>query len=414
MSKYTEKDTASNINLSRNDANSKNNDKIKDIKKIHEEITKKIHDYLGERGYERKEPLPLIPKELDKSVIFTGSSTNRFKSMLMEGTIPKRGAYVIQPCIRTQDFEDAFNDEIVPLGQTFFHIFGTISPSGSYDKACGETIDFLVTGLAIEPQCIVIKPTVEDPSLIKSFGLGGERGLNIEIEQDPAKRYIWEYGIEGLNGVGISINIRHTKDGSLWDVGNVVSIRDAEGHEIGIESGYGIEFLMSAVMGINEPLKLSAISQVIEYREGLHQKFSAYFEAILQMSNAGCSIGGRSKENRIFRRYIRAVNYLRRRTNYDIESLRKVAEEYFNLLGLESFRCKFEPVIGFMKGHDKKLEALIELAQKMQNNLDNGTITLGKAERKVKEFLGRVQGISQHEARSLLRSYYATIADLII
>lgn len=334
----------------------------------HEKCIARFKEVLGERGYAEKKPLSLIAGEQDSSVLFIGSSTNVFKPEIKNKNIPENGMFVVQPCIRTHDFKRRFDDTFVPFGQTYFEMIGAILPGDKYEKACLDMIEFLIKGLNIEKERILIIPTQENEKLLDPF-YSNSNLSKIKIAKDKNKEYRWGYGMPGIYGEGLSVNILNTMTNKYWDVGNIVSINNEQDKEIAVEFGAGIEFLMSARLGIDNPVKLSRIADIEKINGGLHQKFCVYYETILQLIGAGASVGSK-KGNRLFKQYLKSINYLSGKINYNIEDLKNIAQNYINKQGLKIEESELEKSLSFIEKHQERIKNFFSLLDRICLSMD--------------------------------------------
>lgn len=280
-----------------------------------------FRDYFSKLGYVEHDALPLTPSESDQTVSFVGSSINAFKGYLENRSDIEAPASILQPCVRTHDIVHGYDISQIPFGMPFFHIYGTFSPKGTYEKTARDVMGFFRDVHKINNDNIVIKPTV--PSLSeKLLAPFVAEGANVEI--DHSRFYEWKYGIEGISGRGVTLFIRH-KNGEWWDVGNVVSISDEE-QEIAVEFGIGNEFFQTALHGYNDPFDASCISKIVESENPIHKKVLTYLETALAVS--GTLTANRTRTTRMVNRYINIVHYLCGVYGYTHQEVENIAHAY--------------------------------------------------------------------------------------
>ncbi len=283
-----------------------------------------FREYFSKLGYMEHDALPLTPSESDQTVSFVGSSVNAFKKYLENRTNIEAPASILQPCVRTHDIVHGYDISQIPFGMPFFHIYGTFSPKGTYEKTATDVMGFFRDVHKIDNDNILIKPTVPSFSekLLAPFIAAG---ANVEI--DHSKFYEWKYGIEGVSGRGVTLFIRH-KNGEWLDVGNVVSISDKV-REIAVEFGIGNEFFQTALHGYKDPFDASYISKIVESKNPIHKKVLTYLETALATS--GALTANRTRTTIMVNRYINVVHYLCEVYGYTRQEVENIAHAYKNI-----------------------------------------------------------------------------------
>lgn len=282
-------------------------------------------EYFASIGYTEHPPLQLTPPETDQTVPYVGSSVNAFKIYLENRTNIESPAFILQPCIRTHDIINAYDISNIPFGMPYFHIYGTFSPGGTYEKTAVDVMGYLRETHKISNDDILIKPTV--PSLSESL-LDPFVAIGANVEIDNSRFYQWKYGVEGVSGRGVTLFVRHA-DGEWWDVGNLVSIRDESDKEIAVEFGVGVEFFETAIHGYTDPFEASIMAKVVKPRDSLHKKVLTYLEVALTTS--GTFADGRDRTTRMSNRYINAVYYLCEVQGYHRDEVESIARQYKNV-----------------------------------------------------------------------------------
>ena len=330
----------------------------------HSFVEARFESFFLNQGYREHPSMPLI-SEGDESVIFTGASISAVKDLVISERIGHPGLYIIQPVIRTQDFRSAFSNEFVPLGQTFFHMATVHAPAGSYNRVCAEAIEFAVHGLGVSPSRLMVKTTSSDPELTSYWK--DVTGIKVEYDSNKPNYYVWEYGVEGVLGSGITISLYNPTTKSYWDVGNIVILRDPTGREIGVEFGYGIEFFLTALTSTAEPLRWSLIADVVPYQPGLQQKLMAYLEAFVRMSCAGAKIGDK-KVDHIFKQYVKAINFISQFLEIELSEIRSICEQYCIMFNLEEHLEGIYEALTFITIHRERIEVFRHYALQISNS----------------------------------------------
>jgi hypothetical protein len=331
---------------------------------LHKMLEHLFGEFYQNAGYTFHESAPLISEE-DNSVLFTGAFISAVKDILLSGNYgdESSGIYMRQECLRTQDFKHAFENGFIPLGQTYFNMIGILSKPGRFNAVCAEAIDFTVNKLGIEAYRVKIKSTKLYDEL---DDIRVDSTITVEYDTEPESYYWWNYGIDGVHGEGITLCVLNPATNEWWDVGNIVKIVNNVGSELGTEFGYGNEFLLSATIGVAEPLRLSQVFEIFEYESGLSQKYFAYLEAMVRMKNAGVMVGDH-KTNHIYKQYLKSIQYIGSCIGKSIEEILSDIIIFERGLGITD--SDFGKEIAFMQDHENKRRGFSGLVKRVGKHL---------------------------------------------
>ncbi|MCK5597005.1 MAG: alanine--tRNA ligase, partial [Candidatus Eisenbacteria sp.] len=87
------------------------------------EIRRLFIDYFTERGHDKVESAPLIPRD-DPTLLFTSAGMVPFKSYYVDENPPFKRAVSIQRCLRLSDLDEVGH---TPYHATFFEMLGNFS-----------------------------------------------------------------------------------------------------------------------------------------------------------------------------------------------------------------------------------------------------------------------------------------------
>jgi hypothetical protein len=290
----------------------------KDIKGLHELVKTEFNNYFEHVNYEQRPSAPLISSE-DESVLFTGASISAIKPILISGNYPegKNGVYLSQECLRTRALTHAFENDYIPFGQTYFNMSTILSKPGRFKEVTQEALDFTINCLGIDASRILIRSTKENSEL---NAIDTYVGVKVDFDKQKSSYYHWNYGIPGVHGEGVAICIFNPADNKYWDVGNIVRIVDENNRELGTEFGYGYEFLLTAMVGVEEPLEMSQIFELYKLEEGLPKKYYSYMEAVVRMKRAGTEIGDH-EERHIYKQYLKSLQFMGQTLGKSVEDV---------------------------------------------------------------------------------------------
>ena len=275
-------------------------------------------EYYTDAGYVEVPELPLISDE-DGSVLFTGASISAVKGMLMSGEYPtdSAGVCIAQECLRTNALKYAFNNDWIPYGQMYFEMVTILSRPGRFTDVLAEAVDFTQNRLGIDQARIKIRSTYMYANLNTVDTM---THIPVEYDTKPESYYHWVYGINGVHGEGLTICVFNPATGKWFDIGNIVSIYDETGKELGIEFGYGYEFSLTAALGVDQPLKFSKVFECFEFAQGIPQKYYSTLEAVVRMRLAGAKLGDKGVDH-VYKQHIKALEFMAESMSKSVEEL---------------------------------------------------------------------------------------------
>lgn len=335
------------------------NGKISELRK---EVGDTFSNYFRSKSYFETSPAPLVSVQ-DESVLFTGATISVVKDILINQTYPKgsNGLFVLQECLRTNADKYLFKDDWIPYGQMYFNMASILSKPGRKIEVITEAIDHLVNNIGIEPERVKIRSTTK-MGVIPTEVL---RGTQTEYDTKDEKYYNWGYGIRGVNGTGLTICIFNPTTKKWFEIGNIVTIFDQSGKELGTEFGYGFEFFLAATLGVDQPQKFSRIYELHDFKLGMDQKYLTTLEATVMMRLAGARSLPRSGGiHGVYRKHLRGISHMAtltaRNTNTIIEGMKtllshlgrqdlKLEEERLYLKKHENYRIGFTSMVKRIK-----------------------------------------------------------------
>ncbi|MDE1849021.1 MAG: hypothetical protein KGH55_03240 [Nanoarchaeota archaeon] len=297
----------------------------KEISKLQDIVKDAFRDYFLSKGYIYHDPAPLISP--DKTVIFTCSSTNIVKPIIISGDYPPANGFIItQECLRNHALKHAFDNNWLPFGQAYFNMSTILSKPSRFKEVVAEASEFTVNTLGVNPSEVIIKSTKK---LDELRDIDKYTPIHVEYDTNNGEYYDWTYGIPEMYGEGVTISIRNSVDDSYLDVGNIVRILDYHRNERGIEFGYGHEFLLSTLLGIENPLSLSPIFELFPFHPDLSSKYYGYLEVIARIKKAKANLTENRGAGGIYRKYLKSFQYMGNALGKDIDTMISEISRYY-------------------------------------------------------------------------------------
>lgn len=290
-----------------------------------EEATKFIKngfsDFYGRRCcYSNISEYPIVAKE-DETVIFTGATITPFMPRLISGTeYPE--LFLIQPCLRTNNINSAYDENHIPEYMSYFTMCGTLSPPKKKDETINDAYNLLTDVYKIIPEDIIVRSSSRDKDLTNDL----KEKVLVEENTKPNSYYDWKYGREEISGRGITFAVRGGEGIDYRDIGNIVAI-EKSGSISGYEFGFGVETLLSRIYGLTRPVEAARISQIITFEPGINEKFSDLLVASIVMFQNGV-IPGTGKEKHVLKTYLKALSYWQRNLNIPINQIKNWADVF--------------------------------------------------------------------------------------
>lgn len=315
----------------------------------HSIIKKLFTDYFSNLGYQEHTPAPIISFD-DRSVRFTGSTTNVFKPYILNNSlIPKRGLFLIQRCLRTQNAKSFWEDDIFPEWGSYFTEVGLIASSDSIMRLTIDSIKYFINILKIEPEKMCLRVSSRDKDLLKCTR---QMSLETKIDDMPAKHYRHKCGLPGVLGRNFNFGIKNSETSTIKDIGAVVLIEKL-GETVAIEMGFGVSTLLARYYNLTNSIEASTISAIIPFKPGFNSKFADALSASVIMLKEKVRPSGRDK-GRILRTYLCALRDLSKKAGFSIDDILQFAVDYEEL---EYKKISFvaDKILYFLENQEKIL-----------------------------------------------------------
>jgi len=277
----------------------------REINAMHIFFAEIFANYFTSQSYIHELPASLISQE-DKSVKFTCSSTNKLKHLLFFEDFQGNGSFVTQECLRTHALRYAFDNNWLPFGQAYFNISGLMSRPDRFYEVLGEVIEFTTMCLGINRSDLLIKSS-QNMDILDS--IDKHTDIKVEYNTEDENYYRWVFGIPKVYGEGLTISLKQGNDTYL-DVGNIIRILGDRESEQAIEFGYGHEFFMSKVVGVENPLELSKVFEIFPFKADLSSKYFGNLEVLCRIKKGKEGIKVSRGVRRIYNTYLKSLLHM--------------------------------------------------------------------------------------------------------
>lgn len=189
----------------------------------------------SQKGYRKEEPVE-VSSRIDSTVDFVGSKISPLKRLVLNGNISDQGHYLIQDCFRTKGIKKLTTPESSRFCSCF-RIMGTLT-NPDVEKIVFDTFDYLVNGIGINSQDLLIKINANDRDLIAATS--SVAGNIRRAENATDAHYQHSYGLDeqGIFGRDFNIAVRKRGTDEFVSAGTVV-LMEQHGRKIGIDMGIG-------------------------------------------------------------------------------------------------------------------------------------------------------------------------------
>lgn len=295
----------------------------KTIAELRENIVHNFSKCFEYYGFKRHSAGNLIP-EYDKSVLFTGSTISTFK-VYLKSSIPSSGFYMIQSCLRSQNTKIIEDDSINPWGASYFLSMGAITNYNKLELLSEQVWIFFTQYLSLTQDRLRIRASSQDLDLINYWQkVGLEKYL--ELDANPPSYYKHKFGMEGIIGRNCNLAIVDNNSGLIRDIGNIIVIEE-EGKPIGVEIAFGVETVLSRILGFSNPILASLIADIVPMKSNYSIKFGDAISSTIAILKSGVRPVVTNR-GRILRTYLQGISYLRHKVNASVNDIAKYAQQF--------------------------------------------------------------------------------------
>lgn len=327
-----------------------------EIAKCSEIVRSSFLEQFVKHGYEKKESVDVVAKEVDQSVLFVGSTISALKSLYLNNEVPKSGAVIDQSCIRTQNLKNIYTKK-PNKGNTVFELLGGIAPGNKFSDVYNLSLDYFYEKLKVEKDRLFVKASSLDKDILNSMEIEGD-GPEIELDSRKPDYYRWKYGIEGVVGRGMAFAIRSKSLNLPMTLGNII-IMKSDRHPSTVQWGYGVGSIIGGKYSKERVIDGSLISQVVPDAEGVNAKFADSLAAVIEMYNSGLAPSNRGADSYL-KAYLRGLAYWALENRIKNDEISKYIEEYCELRNIQNADLIFDNIIKEIEVHDLQADKVFK------------------------------------------------------
>lgn len=199
-------------------------------------------------GFIHAPPTPLLSD--DETLLFANSTIAGYKQHLIEGRLPSPGFSIVQECIRNQNLKSIRNwgEEL-----EYMSCFTQLGVLGC-PESLPQILEFITHYLASISDREHLLCRVSRSLALYELVTRNVDAWQVETDGRSPDYYRWQYGLEGVKGVGVTFAILDQRQGGYRDIGNFIEISNGDG-VLGYEFGFGRETLDSRLRGLDSPFE---------------------------------------------------------------------------------------------------------------------------------------------------------------
>ena len=187
-----------------------------------------------------------LSRHHDTSIRFTNSTISAMKPLLDRPL--EEGRFLVQPAVRLRNLDYWRRTSSMSGYGCSFVALGTLAPPGEVQRCHEEAIHFLVEGVGVGSERIVLRASSEHPEMVTAARTAGG---TVEVDGYDQARYRHVYGVAGLTGRNTNIAIRTSR--GVIDVANVI-VMERDGRAIAVEVAYGVNMLVALRDDLDHPV----------------------------------------------------------------------------------------------------------------------------------------------------------------
>lgn len=298
-------------------------DRLK-IAEMRDGIREKFSDFFNAQGFVRHEPDGMIPKH-DQSILFTGSTISTFKPYLEKEDIPESGFYMIQSCLRTQNTRILSDDAKQPQWASYFSSIGALTKYQKLNDLSEQIWAFYTDALGIPADRLRVRISSNDIDLLEHWKRASLED-RLEFDANAPVYYKHKFGMDDVTGRNCNLAVIDHRTGELRDIGNIIVIEKAD-VKIGVEIAFGVETIVSRVLGFSNPIVASLIADIVPVKNEHSLKLADAISSAMVILDTG-ERPVVTNRGRVLRKYMQAISDLRHKAETSINEIERYAKEF--------------------------------------------------------------------------------------
>jgi len=250
---------------------------------------------------------PVSDHAVDKSTRFIGSATNIFKTMMLNGSAPEHGGYVVQRCFSSRNLE-AYKQPIPNFYNASTHeCHGVLSAYSDFPNIVRALDTYFneVMGLADQVRYVVHSSDAELTSVLED-NITPIRLRKVNI---PIKNMRHSFGDSRLEGKDIWLHAMDKRTNRVLSIGVLILIlvdHQPKYMELSLSPGRFIQL----TNGLAHFVDIYGIQKIKGADPLLERAFSDCLTAVATLIHFGLRPGGTDNRMKILRQYIKCLSTL--------------------------------------------------------------------------------------------------------
>lgn len=306
-----------------------------------------------------EEPSVKICSGIDPTVRFVGSHISVLKPYLSTETIPEKGIFIVQNCLRTRNVDKLLDDNFSPNWGSYFSSLGALTRPEKLDETCNHVFDFFEKKLNIPTKDILVRVSSSDADLLNVCK--NRKGLQLEIDSKKPEYYKHKIGMDSVSGRNFNIALKDKNGQNFSDVGNIILLETAK-KQLAVETALGSSTILKQLLGLSHVQDCTPVGGLDIENEAIKRKFEDAIITSTVLFSEGLRPFGQHNRNRILRQYIRSMSYFRGKAQMSTDVLSKLILD-FEKKELNMTESVANTIVEFIKSFENELLAKTDLSE---------------------------------------------------
>jgi hypothetical protein len=267
-----------------------------------------------------------VSSGIDPTVRFIGSHTSILKKYIENNSLPQKGFCIIQDCLKTTNLNIFYNDNQPIYFGSYFPCHGVLVHYSNLKQIVSDTICFIYKQLNISLKNIEIWINSQDRDLLKSI----EDLAPIQLDHLPINKYIHKFGMDGITGRNLHIAINNADTG-IQEYFAVIIVIEKLLEPLYVEVAISPTIILKQLYSLDHILDCYPVPQFSLETSILSRKLEDCVITITLLYKEGLYPSNHHNRNRLLKKYLIALGYIRKKLYLDIKMVSDILEKYEQL-----------------------------------------------------------------------------------